>query len=359
MSLSLDALDADASRRVPPRARRLAEHRGGARNPRAERAALHRADHGRAPQRRPSSRRSPTSPTNGSAPRSGTSTSWSRPDAASSCPTSPPRAVRRGACRALRIQRKYDGRMLVNAKCAPHYIKTVLEHAAATTLTAPTVHRQHRLAASTGIRRSPVGRGFVDQDLFRGRRRVPGGHALHGDPTERRRHALPVPPGLRRLAAQREPRGPLELVGAVHAHSPPRVARRTLRRLRDERPVRRLPRPRLRDDGRSMAEDPLCTHTPGTFAGSPALANGSPAASSGPFASRTFASRTLEYGPEPPPSIEWDVDAAERMKKIPAFVRGMVVRAVEESCRRHGIDRVTAEELERIRARMPTPKMFG
>src|SRR5882672_8221897 len=27
------------------------------------------------------------------------------------------------------IQRKYDRRMLVNAKCAPHYIKTVLEHA--------------------------------------------------------------------------------------------------------------------------------------------------------------------------------------------------------------------------------------
>ena len=28
-----------------------------------------------------------------------------------------------------RIQTKYDRRMLVNAKCAPHYIKTVLEHA--------------------------------------------------------------------------------------------------------------------------------------------------------------------------------------------------------------------------------------
>ena len=27
-----------------------------------------------------------------------------------------------------RIQRKYSGRMLVNAKCAPHYIKTVLEN---------------------------------------------------------------------------------------------------------------------------------------------------------------------------------------------------------------------------------------
>ena len=47
------------------------------------------------------------------------------------------------------------------------------------------------------------------------------------------------------------------------------------------------------------------------------------------------------------------------MKKIPAFVRGMVVRAVEDSCRKNGLDRVTVEELERIRARMPTPKFFG
>jgi len=47
------------------------------------------------------------------------------------------------------------------------------------------------------------------------------------------------------------------------------------------------------------------------------------------------------------------------MKKIPAFVRGMVVRAVEDSCRKNGISRVTSDELERIRARMPTPKFFG
>ena len=47
------------------------------------------------------------------------------------------------------------------------------------------------------------------------------------------------------------------------------------------------------------------------------------------------------------------------MKKIPAFVRGMVTRAVPESCRKRGLDRVTVEELEAIRARMPTPKMFG
>jgi len=47
------------------------------------------------------------------------------------------------------------------------------------------------------------------------------------------------------------------------------------------------------------------------------------------------------------------------MKRVPAFVRGMVVRAVEDSCRRSGLDRVTVEELERIRERMPTRKLFG
>jgi hypothetical protein len=47
------------------------------------------------------------------------------------------------------------------------------------------------------------------------------------------------------------------------------------------------------------------------------------------------------------------------MRRIPAFVRGMVIRGVEESCRKSGPERVTVEELERIRARMPTPKFWG
>jgi radical SAM protein with 4Fe4S-binding SPASM domain len=104
--------------------------------------------------------------------------------------------------------------------------------------------------------------------------------------------------------------------------------------------------------GDVMAEDPLCTHTPGTFAGSPLLARiGSSATSSGPS--------TIQYGVDAPPSIAWDDEAAARMKRIPAFVRGMVMKAVEESCRKNGISRVTTEELEKIRARMPTPKFFG
>ena len=67
----------------------------------------------------------------------------------------------------------------------------------------------------------------------------------------------------------------------------------------------------------------------------------------------------IEYGAQSTTTIAWDDEAAARMKKIPAFVRGMVVRAVEETCRKNGLERVTIEELERIRARMPTPKMFG
>jgi hypothetical protein len=35
------------------------------------------------------------------------------------------------------------------------------------------------------------------------------------------------------------------------------------------------------------------------------------------------------------------------------------VRAVDDSCRKNGISCVTAEELDRIRSRMPTPKIFG
>jgi hypothetical protein len=106
--------------------------------------------------------------------------------------------------------------------------------------------------------------------------------------------------------------------------------------------------------GDLMAEDPLCTHTPGKFAGSPLLV-----VQSGASVSGTLEPSAIQYGPESPTTIAWDDAAAARMKKVPVFVRGMVVKAVEDSCRRNGIDRVTAEELEKIRARMPTPKIFG
>jgi hypothetical protein len=47
------------------------------------------------------------------------------------------------------------------------------------------------------------------------------------------------------------------------------------------------------------------------------------------------------------------------MRQVPAFVRGMVTRAVESYCRERGMERVTAEVLAEIRRRMPTPKLFA
>ena len=113
--------------------------------------------------------------------------------------TSRPRSTTRCSPRSTGSRGSTTGRMLVNAKCAPHYIKTVLEHAA-------------RIDDAAQSEPAPA----PDQDLLRRRRRMSGGHALHGDTAERRCHAVPVSPGLRGHASQREPRGPLDVFGAVH-----------------------------------------------------------------------------------------------------------------------------------------------
>ena len=220
-----------------------------------------------------------------------------------------------------RIQGAYQGRMLVNAKCAPHYIKTVLEQPP----DEPT-HVPIR-TYSGGAGGCPAGTHYL-------------GIRPNGDVTP-----CPYLPGIRGIASPHEPDRALVLLGALHRHPAPRRARWTVRRMRDERPVRGVPRPGLRHDRRSDGGGPaLHAHAGEVRRGSPAGARRRPA---------------IEYGPESAATIAWDDAASERMKKIPAFVRGMVVRAVEESCRKNGLDRVTVEELERIRARMPTPKIFG
>jgi AdoMet-dependent heme synthase len=235
-----------------------------------------------------------------------------------------------------RIQRKYDRRMLVNAKCAPHYIKTVLENGAA----ADPVSSDGESSAFSRIRTYSGGAGGCPA----------GTHYMgirpNGDVTPC--PYLPVFAGTLRKTSLAN----LWTSSALFAD----IRRRTSLggRCGECEMNAHCGGCRARAFGMTgdlMAEDPLCTHTPGKFVGSPLLASSAAAAKP--------AGLRIEYGVASAETIAWDDDAAARMKKIPAFVRGMVVKAVEESCRRNGIGRVTAQELEKIRARMPTPKMFG
>ena len=246
-----------------------------------------------------------------------------------------------------RIQQKYNRRMLVNAKCAPHYIKTVLENA--------------------HLRQGSGGQAGVETDSTSPIRTYSGGaggcpagtHYMgirpNGDVTPC--PYLPVFAGNLR----RSPLADLWTSSELFAN----IRRRTSLggRCGECEMNGHCGGCRARAYGMTadlMAEDPLCTHTPGKFAGSPLLVLRGPNGSRPPSPLRGYGDTPplIEYGGESPPTIAWDDTAATRMKNVPAFVRGMVIRAVEESCRKEGLDRVTVEELERIRARMPTPKLF-
>jgi radical SAM protein with 4Fe4S-binding SPASM domain len=268
-----------------------------------------------------------------------------------------------------RIQRKYEGRMLVNAKCAPHYIKTVLENAGDGSSPDRVGDDRERVAGAGrgGAGQGDAGTGPRIRTYSGGAGGCPAGtHYMgirpNGDVTPC--PYLPVFAGNLRRTPLAELWTSSELFGGIRRRSH-LEGRCGACEINAECGGCRARAYGMTGD--VMAEDPLCTHTPGRFAESPLLLTLRGAASqvgrSGDEGSDRFACASsagrIEYGTEPTATVVWDEAASARMKKIPAFVRGMVVRAVEESCRKQGISRITAEELERIRARMPTPKMFG
>jgi radical SAM protein with 4Fe4S-binding SPASM domain len=212
----------------------------------------------------------------------------------------------------LRLQRSFAGRMVVNAKCAPHYVKTLLAEDASAPLT-----RQY----AGGAGGCPAGTHYL-------------GIRPNGDLTPC--PYLPVFAGNLRRDSLSSLWESSELFQAIRRRASlgGRCGACELQS--------RCGGCRARAYGMTgdyLAEDPLCTHVPGTF-----VVEVEPA---------------VVYGATEVQALAWDDAARERMRRIPAFVRGMVVRAVESHCQKSGIARVTVDELERIRASMPTPKLFG
>ena len=63
--------------------------------------------------------------------------------------------------------------------------------------------------------------------------------------------------------------------------------------------------------------------------------------------------RAVTYGTATQPTLVWSPAAEERMRRVPSFVRGVVVKRVEDYARRQGLTQVTPELLSEIRSAMP------
>lgn len=88
-------------------------------------------------------------------------------------------------------------------------------------------------------------------------------------------------------------------------------------------------------EGDPLAEDPSCVHRPD--------------------GSRQVIERTrpVTYGMPVERSLVWTEEAEARLERIPSFVRGVVIQRVEDFARRRGIDRITPELMREVREKMP------
>jgi radical SAM protein with 4Fe4S-binding SPASM domain len=215
------------------------------------------------------------------------------------------------------IQQAYAGKMLANAKCAPHYIKTVFEKDPDSPFLKAFAGGAGGCPAGThylGIRPNGDVTPCPYLPVFAGNLRTTGLMELWNDSE------------LFRRIRRRPELG--ERCGACEFNATCGGCRARAYGVR----------------GDLMAEDPLCTHEPGTH----------------PQA-KLLSITKVEYGgaDDDDEALDWEDEARDRMRRIPAFVRGMVTRSVESYCRKNEIRTVTAEVLEEIRSRMPTRKIFG
>jgi len=214
-----------------------------------------------------------------------------------------------------KIQKEYASRMLVNAKCAPHYIRHLLER---------DPDSPFLKSYSQGAGGCPAGTHYL-------------GIRPNGDVTPC--PYLPLFGGNLKTASLRTIWEDSALFRQIRQ-------RTSLGGKCGECELTdRCGGCRARAFGRHgdlMGEDPICSHQPGSL--NDRLVQLEP---------------PVTYGQQATAELEWDEDARERMNRIPAFVRGMVIRKVEDYCRARGMSRVTNDQLTEIRSRMPASRIFG
>jgi radical SAM protein with 4Fe4S-binding SPASM domain len=216
-----------------------------------------------------------------------------------------------------RIQELYAGRMVVNAKCAPHAVRTLFERDPESPLIRTYAGGAGGCPAGThymGIRPNGDVTPCPYLPVFGGNLRDPGASLSAIWKTSE------VFQSMRKRADLGGKCGSCEFGGACGGCRARAWA----------------------TTGDVMAADPLCSYEPGKHPEAVSLLK--PA---------------LQYGESADAKLAWEPDALERIRRVPAFVRGMVVRAVEDHCRKAGLAVVTATALDEIRARMPKRPSFA
>lgn len=201
------------------------------------------------------------------------------------------------------LSREYLGRMMVRAKCAPHFMR----HVHRSSPDSPILHYRTRCPCGTQYCRiTPDGK-------------------LTPCPY------IPLPAGdLRRRSFgdvwQQAPLLALLRQGTLGG----RCGRCEYRQLCGGCRARAFAA-----RGDLLAEDPSCAYEP--QAGAPVL---------GP-------AREVTYGAPAEPTMPWTAEARRRLDRIPSFVRAVVAQRVEAYARRAGADCVSLELMREVRRAMP------